>query len=346
MRDFPEQFSRPLRKVLNAVSFGIPTLVGSSADPRIMYSADYDLAEDVPVRRTSAATFQRKIKGIEKIGKIEDIKLGEISQWNLLTKPVIKKGIVRNYIQKNELAHLAMLWQQKIISHDEFMNANSMLTPHLTALEFLNARKATRFGLLRWSVEDVKRGYITLRNNSILRIQDAIKTPGITKIDVVAWVSTKYVEVSNIIVWTRLNGKSYSTRASLTQALSENILQYEAEGNYVKVAKRMLSLAKQYKHYTVQDKLTSILNSPLGKLYMVVTDLSVLKNFPNAITQARKRQEMDMLRNQFANLFFPELNHAVPSFNLLPKMTDILQREMKITLEKQHLLPIPKDYTI
>lgn len=57
-REFPDQYSKPLTKVLKAISFGTPNVVGSSADHRIMYAADYDLIESVILRRGSARKFQ------------------------------------------------------------------------------------------------------------------------------------------------------------------------------------------------------------------------------------------------------------------------------------------------
>jgi hypothetical protein len=343
-REFPEQYSKPVIKVLKAISLGVPNVVGSSADHRILFSADYDLMESVVLSRKNVEQFQKKIKNMP--GKITDIKIGEISEWNLLKKPYIKNGNVKDYKQKDELAHLSSLWQKKLITHDEFMTASEILKPHLTAVEYLNAKKELRFGLLRWSTSEVQQGYKDLRNNKIIYLEDAFKSKGITKIDIIAWITNKYVELSNIIFWTNRSGKPYPHLQSVKRALEEDILLFEAEGNYIKVAKRMYSLAKQYKDKTVQDAISTILNSPLGMLYMLTADLEVLEEFPEAVTQARKRKQLDLLKDYFAKLYFPELNKAIPNLKLLPKLTEILQRECKLELEKHKLLPIPRDYRI
>lgn len=343
-RDFPEQYSSDLLKILKAVSIGTPTVVGSSADPKIMYSADYDLMEDPVLRNDSVKTFQNKIKQIQKIGNIVDIKIGEISEWNLLTKPYIQNGHVKDYDQTKELEHLASLWSSKIITSSEYKTAKKLLKSHLNSVEFLKARKELRFGILRWDLNEISRGYKELRDK-IIYLDDAFKTKGITKIDIVTWLKNKYVEISNIIFWTNSSGKPYAHIPSVKQSLAENILEFEAEGNYVKVAKRMLSLAKQFKNHTDREKLTEILNSPLGKLYLVSADIEVLKEFPSAVSKY-KRKELDLLKDDFAKLFFPELNKAVPNLKLLPKMKEVLQREMKKALELKHLLPITRDYQI
>jgi len=344
-RDFPEQYSSDLLKVLKGVSLGTPMVVGSSADYRIMYSADYDLMEEVILRRNSAAIFQRKLRKIQKIGKVTDIKIGEITEWNLLKKPFIKNGAVKDYDQGNELEHLSALWSAKTITHDEFMLAQTLLKSHLTAAEFLFAKKELRFGLLRWTPREVYAGYKTLRNESIIYLYDAFKTKGITKVDIIVWLKTKYVEVSNIILWTNSSGKYYAYIPALKKSLTENILEFEAEGNYIKVAKRMLSLAKKYKNMEDIDKLTSILNSPIGKLYLVTSDMEVLDEFPAAVRK-NKRKELNYMKDEFAKLFFPQLKHAIPNLKMLEKMKEVLQSETKKALESANLLPVSRDYQI
>lgn len=341
-REFPSQYSAPLRKVLKTISIGTPHVMGSSAENTIMYSADFDLLETVPFKLRSISMFQKKVHSIQKVGKIVDIKCGEITEWNLLKKPHIKKQ-VKNYNQKDELEHLNTLWQQKIITDGEYDLAKALLKPSLTIPEFLFARKELRFGLLRWTVREVMDGYKHFRGRHIM-LSEAMKSKGITKIDVVAWVKTKYIEFSNIIIWTK-KGKPYAYIPTIKQALAEDIRMYEAEGNYVKVAKRMLNLAIKLGNSTDVQKLTEILNSPLGKLYMVTSDLEVLQEYPDAVAP-KKREELDYMRDDFAKLFYPELVSATPKLSLLPKLKEVLQENMRITLEKKNLLPIHKDYSL
>jgi len=341
-REFPAQYSSGLRKVLRTISIGTPHIMGSSAEHTIMYSADFDLLETVPYKLSSISMFQKKIRNIQKVGKIVDIKCGEITEWNLLKKPHIKTH-VKNYDQKSELEHLNSLWQKKIITDKEYEMAKVLLKPSLTIPEFLFARKELRFGLLRWTVREVMDGYKQFRDIHIT-LGEAMKSKGITKIDVVAWVKTKYIEFSNIIIWTK-KGKPYAYIPVIKQALAEDIRMYEADGNYVKVAKRMLNLAIKLGNATDVEKLTSILNSPLGKLYMVTSDLEVLHEYPDAVAP-KKRKELDYMRDDFAKLFYPELVSATPSLALLPKLKEVLQKNMKITLKDNGLLPIHRDYSL
>jgi len=344
-RIFPKQYSLELQKVLKAISIGTPNVVGSSANDSILYSADYDLLERVIYNKNSVKLFQQKIKTLSKIGKIVDIKCGEITEWNLLKKPFIKNGLVKDYSQTKELEQLNNLWSKQIISDSEYKLGKSLLKKHITAFEYLKAKKELRFGILRWSLKEIEDGTKIFRER-VIYLEDAMKSKGITKIDVIAWVNIKYVEVSNIILWIKSSNITYAYIPSAKKALSEDILYYESEGNYMKVGKRILSLANHFQDTEIINSLTNILNSPIGKLYISTVDLEVLNDFPDAIRPIKKRKELDLLRNDFAKLFYPELKGIVPNTSLLPKMYKILQEKMKNTLKEHKLLPIPQKYQV
>ena len=246
-RKFTEQYSKPLIKVLKLISFGTPSIIGSSADYQIMYSADYDLGEEVILRRGSVKMFQDKIRKLEKLGKVVEVKIGEISQWNLLKKPYIENSKVHNYSQKDEMAHLATLWQQKIITHDEYMMASDLLTPHLNPVEFLTARKELRFGILRWSNPEIYKGYKELRDKSIYYLDDAFKSKGITKIDYIAWVNQKYTEFSNIILWTNRSGKQYAYIPAVKKALRRIFLSSKQNKIMLKLLRECIALLSNSK---------------------------------------------------------------------------------------------------
>jgi hypothetical protein len=73
--------------------------------------------------------------------------------------------------------------------------------------------------------------------------------------------------------------------------------------------------------------------------------MEVLEEFPKAVSK-NKRKQLNLLKDDFAKLFFPELKGAVPDLKLLPKLKEVLQSEMKKVLELKRLLPVPRDYQI
>jgi len=328
-RAFPEQYSKCLQKVLNSISLGEPQVLGSSADHEIMYSADFDLLEYIPFRKGSPKQFQNLVAKLKSV--ITDIKCGEIPEWNLLTK--------KSYNQASELAHLRNLWQNKIITDTELKHGESLLKPRLTVPEKVAARKDLRFGLLRWTPAEVAKGSKEFRNKTIY-LDEAMKSSGVTKIDILAWCHDKYIEVSNIFVWTHKGGKPFLKVPYLIGSLKDDVAYYISEGNYFKALKRMYSIAKNKKEQHIMKTLQDVLNSPLGHAYVVVSDLKVLKEFPEVVTSKRKRTQLDKMRNDMAKLYFPEFDNAKNVEKLLPALERTLQDETKKKMEELQLLPI------
>ena len=326
------------------MSIGTPNVVGSGADHRMLYAADYDMIEKVAVSVPSIRRFQALVKKASKCGRITDIKCGEVSEWNLLTSVRIKGRRVVGYDRAAEKAHLSKMWQDQIISESEYLAMEKLLTESMTIEESIHARKEGRFGVLRWSCSDVEAGHVQLRDKKVMYLPEAVKTKGITKVDLIAWVGDKYVEVSNLIIFTNRSGKPHPKIQNIRESLAENLVAYESVGNYIKVAKRMFAIAKLRHDTETIESLIEILNSQLGALYSVTSDLKVLQDFPQAVSSSRKRLELDTMRDRFAKLFYPEFNRAVPSLKLLPVLEEVLQRETKKALEEMDLLPIPKNY--
>lgn len=331
-RQFPEQFSAPLRKLLDEVSFGPPDVMGSNGDHKVMYAADYDLLEFVPLHgKATVRAFQKKVARLASKVCVTDIKCGEVSDWNLL------QG--KTYDQKKEWDHLHRLWREKVITDKEMKMGMKVLKPTLTPADRVAARKLLRFGVLRWTPAEVAAGVKMNRLNKPVRLEDAMTSKGITKVDVLAWVKDRYVEVSNIILWTGRSGKPYAHIPELLQALREDIAYYVHDGNYFKAAKRMLSIAKNRKEVAQQEKLLAILNSPLGHISTVVSDLKVLKEFPTCVAE-KKREQLDALRDDMAKLYYPEFNASKSPAKLLPALEGKLQEEARKKLEEAGFLPL------
>lgn len=329
----PEQFSAPLRKLLNESSFGPPDVMGSAGDHRLMYSADYDLLEFVPFRKSTVKAFQKKVATLASKFCVTDIKCGEVSEWNLL------QG---TYDRAKEIAHLNRLWQEKVITDEEKRQGEKMLKENLGLADQIAARKKLRFGLLRWTPAEVKAGVKMNRLDKPIQLEDAMKSKGITKVDVLAWVG-KYVEVSNIILWTH-GSKPYAHIPDVLKSLREEVAHYLHEGNYFKAAKRMLSIAKNRKEVAQQEKLINILNSPLGHISVVVSDLKTLALFPKCVTDEKKREQLDKLRDDMAKLYYPEFIKSKDPSKLLPALEVKLQEEARKKLEEEGFLPLKGDY--
>lgn len=328
-------YSKHIENIAKAIGFA-PELVGSAGDYSQMFYGDFDFYEQVPFKASTLRTFVKRVTNLHKFGKITDIKCGEVPEWNVV------QG--KTYSRTKCLTNLSKIWQDGIITDEEHTHAQSLLKPSLSKAEFLKVKKELRFGILRWTAHDVEKGILQYRKHTFY-LDQACKSKGITKIDLLAWMGDKYTEVTNNIVWMK-GSKPYASIQNLNEALSENILVYEAEGNWVKVGKRMISLAKNYGDNEVLQRLYNIFNSPLGQLYTVTSDLEVLRDYKNFTIPKRRRRELDLMRLKFAHLYFPELRGSSPSISILPKLNEILQSEMHKALREAKLLPVPKDYIL
>jgi hypothetical protein len=151
------------------------------------------------------------------------------------------------------------------------------------------------------------------------------------------------VEVSNIILWTH-KGKPYADVPEVVKSIAEDLVRFEDDGMYMKVAKRMYSIAKFKGLKRDEEALLSVLNSQLGAIYTVVSDLELLDEFPQAITPSNKRVELDLMRDRMAKLFYGEFDDATNPKQLIPRLRVVLERETKKALGELKLLPLSKDY--
>jgi hypothetical protein len=299
-----------------------------------MYSGDYDLIEVQPLKKESVREFQALVKRIGRVGTITDIKVGEVPEWQLLRDD--------EYDQQAELKALGRLWQDKVVTSTEVRRAKSILKPHLGIRELAEARKELRYGVLRWTPKEVEEGVLNYRGRTFY-LEDSFKSTGITKVDLVTWLETKYVEVSNIILWSH-GGEFYADVPSLAKSLAEDILRFEEDGNWMKVAKRMYSIAKYKGLLNDQERLLQILNSHLGAIYTVVSDLELLREFPDAVQPVKRKKELDLMRDRMAKLYFHEFDDATDPRKLLPDLKEVLNKETKKMLDSLKLYPLSYDY--
>ena len=317
-----EQFSTPVRKVLEAMSIHEVNVVGSAGDHKAMYSADFDLMESVPLTNKATQQFQLLVKRACAVGVVTDIKCGQVPEWNLVDG---------NYDREKERDALAKLHDGGIITDTEFKHGQSLLRKGLRGLSLVTTRQELRFGVLRWTPTEVAKGKKVYRGRTFT-LKECFTT-GITKVDLVAWIGDRYAEVSSIIGWTK-NGKPV---VPPVDTMKQDIDLYASQGNWFKVAKRLYSLAKQQGKGKTMKDLENVLNSHLGQIGTVVSDLELLKEFPTE-TKKHRAEELDEMRDRMAKLYYPKYDHATNPSALLPTLWYDLQAATKKELVKLGLV--------
>ena len=331
-RFFPENYTESLTDVLQCMSLSNNienvTLNGTSAFRSLLYYADYDAVEIY--EKGNAKQLQAAVKRLQKLPLcyVDEFKGGVIKEWNVLNE----EDTVKQYSRFRCHQKLRRLKVKNIISEKEYFRALSLLVKNPNVEQFHNMKKEWRFGVLRWKARDILKGYLILRDGSKYCLQKAFKDNSLKKLDVVAWIDTKFMECTMIYFKHEMYIENYEDKLVL------DIRYYQTVGNYFKSLKRLFSLyrdSKSNEHDKLED-IVSILNSDIGILYVVVNDIAAL---------IYVLQEVPSLPKKHVKLAFNNVRENLGKvYSLLPFLKkeetilkDILKMEKNI-----HKISIPK----
>lgn len=123
---------------------------------------------------------------------------------------------------------------------------------------------------VRWKPRDILKGEV-----DGVELKDTIQSPTLTKVDVIAWISGKYTDFS-IIYEFKNKSKVLNPVEQTREGIVADMEDLKKEGQFFKVLKRQFSLAVIDKKASKLEKLNEILNSDLGGLYAIVSDLKTI----------------------------------------------------------------------
>jgi len=341
LRKVPQSFSEEYRGVLRYLMFSSDAkVVGSAGEKEILYSGDVDVMDTLPLRVETLRRIRQQVVALDDLPfvRVTDIKCGQKVEWNLLRKPTLEKGVLVGYNRNEELETLGDLWKKNIVTDADYKTARSLLKNDLTPVDFLRARKALRFGVFRWEVSDVEQGFLKLRDGSVLTLEDACTTSPF-KVDAVTYFPRHIVEFSSIVLWSKeARLPDYET------AIREDILVLAEEGNWFKVAKRIYLLEKVRGNREGVAVLRDLFNSPLGFLYVVVSNLELMEEVgaESGLEKESVRNALDEMRMKYAKLPIPLVIPRVSDVKVLRKL---LQEKSREALMKTGYYPIPADFT-
>ena len=254
--------------------------------------------------------FQSNIKALRALPNvfIGDIKAGVIDEWRVIPQSArIHNDKVEGYNSTAFRKKVDTLLSQKVITEQEAKEAYSLLKDKPTQCEFLLAKQSIKFHVLRWTVSEVLSNQKRLRDGRLITLEEAFHTNGITKLDVMALVQQNRFTDFSVIYEFRCNGKVLNPEPiQIKSSLEESLIAYLCEGNYFKALKRLFALAKYHNHLPMVSHLTPILNSDLGRLYLIVGDMDTLlqmmelhKKVPYSII----RYEIDQFIARLSNIY-------------------------------------------
>jgi hypothetical protein len=311
-----ESYPEDVMDVLEAMSFGPGLiLVGSASLRSQQYAGDYDAYEVVEMKESTdaqAATklrkeFQAIVGHLRKMKDvyIGDIKSGIVPEWRILPEDVrIEKGKVKNYNYESAIAKINTLLEEKIITPSEATDAKAVLHRRPTVTKFLEAKEILKFHIIRWTPQEIAKNKKVLRDGSIYTLEEAFQSPAITKLDVVALVQNNRFTDFSVIYEFRNKGRVMNPAVTdVRESLQEDVDAYTAIGNYMKAIKRKYALAKYENNKKEIERLTDILNSDLGRLYQIVSDIGTLEEVLDRADLKTIKYEVDSFKARLANVY-------------------------------------------
>jgi hypothetical protein len=330
-KDYPLDYASEITNIVSLLSFqgGDATeIVGSQALVSQQYASDYDLTEKVVVQAdTNAAAARKLVKRFQQMIRtlqetpnlyIGDIKAGIVPEWELLSPAArIKDGEVVGFDVAAFRTRVRAFLALDITSDEESAILHKYLRiQHPTPKQFLVMQRTLRFHIVRWTPADILRGECTLRDGSTYPLNRALLAPTVFKLDIIAYVqNSRYTDFS--ILYFLYNGRRALNAADTSDIIGpiqHDVAYYYLTANYFKVLKRMFSLARQYDDEEMLERLNVILNSDLGRLYSVVSDIGTLQYLldnESHLSIKRIQYELDQFRNRLANVGTPNIPPSV-----------------------------------
>jgi hypothetical protein len=335
-------------------------ILGSMAMRSQQYAGDYDLFEEVQTKgseaealRSLANEFQSIVKTLLRTKNIYvgDIKAGAISEWQVLnTNAGIVNGKVENYNAVECRRRIDELARANVISGGEAKYAHSLIKDTMSPEDLIEAKKELKFHIVRWSPNEVLHGSKILRDKKRYTLEEAFSSHALTKLDVIGFIQNNRFTDFSIIYEFFNNGKALNGfPLNVAQSLNEDVIYYKAHGNHFKVLKRMLALAKLNKDSTAVDKLIPILNSDLGRLYLITSDVGTLIELlenERKVPMPLVRFQLDQMKARMGNIynlpdFLSEEHDLIGDINAILKMTNkaqLLSRLHQIKTKMEDIL--------
>lgn len=317
---FPDNYPEDVMKVLRAMTIpnGEIALAGSASLRSMQYSADYDGVEYVDLKtktkegagKVLATDFKNVIRKLQTIPNcfIGDIKCGEIEEWRIIPSSV---QIVRNRLigwnAKDIRAKIEELVKEKVLSTEEKGELLRHVKEGMSVPDFLVFKDLARPHIVRWTPGEVLRGKKKLIDGTDYKLEDAILTPSVCKIDAIAWVAGNHFSDFSIVYIFKWKGENINEVVkNFTQSLEEDILKYTNEGKWFKALKRHYSLAKARDDLATMKRILPILNGDLGRLYSLTSDIGtllwLLEN-KKKLPLKEIKFELDQFKGRFGNIY-------------------------------------------
>ena len=323
-KEYPTNYPDDVVKVLDTMTFTkgkALKIMGTSGVRSQQYAGDYDGFEEVKLSLKTdkqaldmlAHRFQEIIKDLRGMSNvfIGDIKGGVVPEWRIIPlSAYVEKTKVVGYNAVQSRSVVDKLVEDGVITKEVAEEVLRKLLPHLTPVQLIDLKNELKFHIVRWTPTEVLEGKKKLVNGRTFTLQEAFSSPGITKLDVIALVqNNRYTDFSIIYQFSN-NGRILNPEPiDFQKAIKESILYYKTKHNPFKVLKREFSLARVEKDTKQLKRLQRLLDSDLGKLYLVMSDIGTLITLlrdHTGVPLEKVRYEIDQFKGRLATIYSME----------------------------------------
>jgi hypothetical protein len=338
--------TRPPYAIPKEINDEIKLLTFNKKDPQIRiygsfeyiiqkYAADIDLTENYELKGTKKSTILNFEKSLRKIVKqmlsrpdhwFAEFKTGYDSRYNI-DIGVLKNGHYK--VDANLYSNTAKMLKKGLLTQEEskliFDSINSTLKNSFNSdaydviFNIFRRRK-----ILRWTRQEIENKKKELPLGKIITLSQALGMKGHVKIDEIAVISNKFVEITNYLFIGYINTKGHTIPINLDKNdFVENVnesLRSEIEKLYLsnfyfspfKAVKRIFALSRilflyhdEHNYETDLIKIIPFVSSDVSSLYQIKSQLdAVIKIIELYITPPKKAiyKQIEDLKISFSSM--------------------------------------------
>jgi len=347
-----ESFSNKILDNIQLISFNNfkPSIMGTASLKSQLYSADLDLYSIIKYKSMDEAkekiedNFKKIVKRIAQNPDVffMDFKLGyndELYQ-TLKTKEEIKEF----YNNKKNL-----------LTAEQVEKINSI--KNLDDLKEYTRKLYT----LRWTPREILQGFKVINKDQKKTISESLDDKAVIKLDILAYIDGEFIEMTNLFEF--MVGRkplNFELDSDIIKSIKEDVVYYYEEKNYIKMLKRIFTIAKVRGDKNMIKKLVEIFNSGLGRTYQVSSNLeniiSLIEKLNN--TNLEKIREkiityLQELKSRLGNVYEFEIPDniykefdkisKIKSFQKMGKEIEDLREKIKMKLNKETLKRVKQD---
>ena len=294
---YPSDVKNQLKLLMVDRSMGTIKVIGSGSYAATKFSGDWDFYEDIKKKDKSEtiAFFVRNIKRIvKKISASKKSYFMEVKA-GIDYRYLIQIGICHNDVwtlSDNLHSNLQRLIDDKLFDKDEIKLIKEILDGEKNqyAYETLGKILRNRY-IIRWSKKEILNGSKILPSGVIKTLESAVMDRSNMNIEIISVVNGKYRDVSNFFV---LGYVSEDGKIKVINLPQESVDHFEEffdqnlkssmeklcysiyDYNPLKLTKRYFSYARIYMNPNLLMKTLRILNSDVGLLGQIKSELGTL----------------------------------------------------------------------